>query len=113
MNELLIKSQAHPLQVQGEAQDCTSNISNQEHLPKLGDSKITNRRRKMMQNSFSDQLLLFTPHRHHPPNNRINQENGVPCFDPSLYLNRPNCLTRKKLFAVNPTFTSADDTYQF
>ncbi|KAL2317769.1 hypothetical protein Fmac_031645 [Flemingia macrophylla] len=86
-------------------------------LAKLRDSKITNRRRKIMQNSLSDQLLLFTPTSSSPTQQQdqpfINQENGIPCFDPPLYLNRPNCLTRKKLFAVNPTFTNTDDTYRF
>nr|KYP44580.1 hypothetical protein KK1_033927 [Cajanus cajan] len=68
-----------------------------------------------MQNSLSELLLLTrTPSPSSPPqqDQPFNEENGVPCFDPPVYHNRPNCLTRKKLFAVNPTFTNTD-TYQF
>ncbi|KAG4954624.1 hypothetical protein AAZX31_14G153300 [Glycine max] len=84
-------------------------------LAKLRDSKITSSRhinnRITTQTSLS-QLLLSPSSSPIQQNQPLNQDIGVPCFTPPIYLNRPHCLVRKKLFAVTPSFTHTD-SYQF
>ncbi|CAL5196926.1 unnamed protein product [Lathyrus oleraceus] len=81
-------------------------------LAKLRDSNKVKSNRKM-QNQMNlldlSQLSPITPNSSLPPQNL---DNVVPCFDPT-FINRPRCLSRKKLLAVTPIFTEHTDTYLF
>ncbi|KAJ1384395.1 hypothetical protein SESBI_42584 [Sesbania bispinosa] len=88
-------------------------------LAKLRDSKITSKHTitSRTQHIALSQLLLplaspSSPTQQEQP---LNEDNGIPCFDSTvnLLINRPRCLTRKKLFAVTPFFTHSTDTYNF
>ncbi|KAG4383418.1 hypothetical protein AAZX31_13G066700 [Glycine max] len=93
-------------------------------LAKLRDSKITSSRhkinRRITQISLSHLLLSSSPSSSSSSSSSssiqqdqpLNQDNGIPCFTPPIYPNRPRCLVRKKLFAVTPNFTHPE-TYQF
>ncbi|CAJ1971842.1 unnamed protein product [Sphenostylis stenocarpa] len=83
-------------------------------LAKLRDSKITLSRhnnRRETHNSLSRLLSSpsFSPIQQ---DQFLNHDNTVPCFLLPIYLRRPCCLLRRKLFPVTPTFTLTD-TYQF
>ncbi|KAG4976310.1 hypothetical protein JHK86_035784 [Glycine max] len=80
-------------------------------LAKLRDSKITSSRhkinRRITQISLSHLLLSSSPSSSSSSSSSssiqqdqpLNQDNGIPCFTPPIYPNRPRCLVRKKLFA--------------
>nr|KYP44577.1 hypothetical protein KK1_033924 [Cajanus cajan] len=77
-------------------------------LAKLRDSKIAiNRTTNYL---FLSQLSSPPAQHHHTLHH---QNDAVPSFHPPIYLRRPRCLLRKKLFAVAPSFTHADHTYRF
>ncbi|KAK7290352.1 hypothetical protein RIF29_04701 [Crotalaria pallida] len=88
-------------------------------LTKLRNSRITATYQRYASRNHVRSLsqLLLTPNspsssstdsEQHSPN----QDNGVPCFAQRVNSHRPQCLTRKKLFAVTPFFTEAD-THHF
>ncbi|KAK7301301.1 hypothetical protein RJT34_12162 [Clitoria ternatea] len=77
-------------------------------LAKLRDSKIIAKHASKSSQIFLSQLLLSPTFTQQP----LNEDNGIPCFAPTVNLNRPSCLRRRKLFAVTPTFT-IPDTHQF
>ncbi|KAG4383414.1 hypothetical protein AAZX31_13G066500 [Glycine max] len=88
-------------------------------LAKLRDSKINAARNNQQRTTTTTQIialsemLLLTPTSPSSPTQQYNEDNGVPCFDSAVNLHRPGCLSRKKLFAVTPTFTHTDTNYHF
>ncbi|CAL0301352.1 unnamed protein product [Lupinus luteus] len=80
-------------------------------LAKLRDSKVTatNHRYNLRKFTSLSQLLLTpispSPSMEGEQQDSPNQDNGVPCFTSRVDFNRPRSLTKKKLFAVTPTFT--------
>ncbi|KAK7290353.1 hypothetical protein RIF29_04702 [Crotalaria pallida] len=88
-------------------------------LTKLRNSRITAtfHRYAARNNVSSLSQLLLTPNSLSSSSTEgeqlsPNQDNGVPCFAQRVNFHRPQCLTRKKLFAVTPVFTEAD-THHF
>ncbi|KAF1895179.1 hypothetical protein Lal_00022678 [Lupinus albus] len=85
-------------------------------LAKLRNSKITatNHRYASRKSTSLSQLLSTPTHLSSPYSTdgeqlvSPNQDNGIPCFTSRVDFHRPKCFTRKKLFAVTPTFTVID-----
>ncbi|KAK7321072.1 hypothetical protein VNO77_31240 [Canavalia gladiata] len=78
-------------------------------LAKLRESKIKARLASRTNQSLLFQCLLSPSSPIQEEEQPLNQDNGIPCFaPPSINLNRPRCLVRKKLFAVTPHFIHPD-----
>jgi len=83
-------------------------------LAKIRDSKIKARNNQRAAKISLYEALLLTPTSPSSPiqddDHLLNQNIGVPCFISTVNFTSPSCLRRKKLFAVTPTFTHADES---